>query len=76
MKPEEAGFTGSIKIHTAVGELTVRFSRSNVELEKFSESSNFNINGKTKNTFIWYLENELLYRNEDGKLFKVNFEPV
>ena len=59
-------------------ELTVRFASTDFCPEQFSETKNYNINGVTKNTFIWNRteDPELLYRNHEGKLFKVRFEPL
>lgn len=79
MKPIEVGFDGAIQIQTRNYTPICRFARSNKGIEYFDASTNNNINGKLKNTFIWLYEDEnnpeLLYRAKDGKLYMINFEP-
>jgi hypothetical protein len=83
MTANEAGFNGAIEIYNGTkSPLKVIFARSTQDdkgPEVWANSWNPNINSKIKNTFIWWAKSfdpTLYYRNKDGKLFKVNFEPV
>ncbi len=76
--PIEIGFDGTFEIfckHVA-RPLTIKLARSTKEPDSFECSKNYNF--QLKNTFLWHeKENpELLYRDRDGKLYKVNFEPA
>lgn len=80
MKPIEVGFDGSIIIKAGNNNPLIRFARSmdeNKGPDVWSTSCNDNINGKITNTFIWWgkTDPELFYRNKDGKLYRINFEP-
>lgn len=82
MKPSEVGFDGSFYIKTSSYIPLIRLARS-MDKDKgpdvWSTCVKKNINGKITNTFIWWGkeedEPELFYRNKEGKLFTVNFEP-
>jgi hypothetical protein len=81
MKPCEVGFDGSIQVWVGRWTPTIKFARS-MHKDKgpdiWESSSNPNLNGKITNTFIWWGKDdpELFYRNKEGKLFRINFEPV
>lgn len=82
MKPIEVGFDGTIQIYNGtISPYKIIFARSthdDMGPDVWSASWNPNINNKIKNTFIWWTKTdgpELFYRNKDGKLFTVNFEP-
>ena len=84
MTASQIGFNGRIQIQAGrfFKVLTIIFARS-VKDDKgpdvWSTSCNSNVNGKVKNTFIWWEKSEdpqLFYRNNEGRLFRVNFEPL
>ena len=81
MKPIEVGFDGTLHMKVGSNIPFYRLARS-IDKDKgpdvWHTSCNDNINGKITNTLIWWGkedEPELFYRNKDGKLFTVNFEP-
>jgi len=83
MTANEAGFNGTIQIYNGTkSPYKIIFARSTHDdkgPEVWSSSWNPNINNEIKNTFIWWAKSvdpTLYYRNSEGKLFKVNFEPV
>lgn len=80
MKPSEVGFNGTIILHGGNDPKIWRLARSmdeNKGPDCWSTSPNININGTTTNTFIWWGKSdpELFYRNKDGQLYSVSFEP-
>jgi len=73
MKSIEVGFDGSFNITSGgVGPLKIRLTRSGSNPKDWT-------NPPIDNTFIWLYTDkdnpELLYKNKDGKLYVVNFEP-
>lgn len=88
MFAKDVGFNGFFNIYAAkyggffkpydYGLLKIKLARFNGDTEQLIGSPNSNLNGKCKNTFIWNnKENpELIYVNEEGKSFKINFEPI
>lgn len=79
MKPSEVGFNGSFKIWCkgiAPKPLTINLARSKNNKPEFFDTEQ-NENFQLKNTFIWWNKDnpELLYRDNDGQLHVVNFEP-
>lgn len=82
MTASEVGFNGAIEIYTGQTKpwktIFARSTKDDKGPDVWSTSWNPNINSKIKNTFIWWTKTdgpELFYRNKDGKLFTVNFEP-
>lgn len=77
MKPSEVGFDGTFQMWSSgLGKpLDIKLARSTKPPEYFKDSPNFNF--LLPNTFMWYIKDdpELLYRNRDGKLYRINFEP-
>lgn len=83
MTASEVGLNGTIQIYNGTeSPYKIIFARSTHDdkgPEVWIDSWNPNINSKIKNTFIWWgksIDPILYYRNNDGQLFKVNFEPV
>ena len=82
MTANEVGFDGSFIIRTGGNLPVIRLARSidsNMGPDLWSTCVNDNINGQIKNTFIWWgkpTDPALYYRNHEGQLFKVNFEPM
>ena len=81
MKPIEVGFDGTLSMKVGSYIPFYRLARS-IDKDKgpdvWHTSCNDNINGNITNTLIWWGKEdgpELFYRNKDGKLFTVNFEP-
>jgi hypothetical protein len=73
MKPIEVGFDGSFDITSGhVGPLKIRLTRSGSNPKDW-------INPPIDNTFVWLYTDkdnpQLLYKNKEGKLYSVNFEP-
>ena len=73
MKPSEVGFDGSFDITSGgVGPLKIRLTISSSNPKDWK-------NPPIDNTFIWLYADpdnpQLVYRNKDGKLFAVDFEP-
>jgi hypothetical protein len=82
MTANEVGFDGSIRIYSRMrSRYKIKFARSTEDKgpNVWHTSVNPNINGKFKNTFVWWNKNidpELYYINHEGRLFTVKFEPV
>lgn len=82
MTANEVGFDGSIQIYIGMrSPYKIKFARSTEDKDPnvWHTSANPNINGKFKNTFIWWsksVDPTLYYRNHEGRLFTVNFEPA
>ena len=83
MTANEVGFNGVIQVYNGTSSpYKIIFARSTHDdkgPDVWSTSWNPNINAKIRNTFIWWgkpTDPALYYRNNEGKLFKVNFEPV
>jgi hypothetical protein len=73
MKSIEVGFDGSFNITSGgVGPLKIRLTRSGSNPKDWTSPP-------IDNTFVWLYTDkdnpELLYKNKDGKLYVVNFEP-
>ena len=78
MKPSEVGFNGSFVMWfkgLSPKPLTINLARSTLAPELFDTAPNKNF--QLKNTFLFYSQSEpeLFYRNQDGQLYTVNFEP-
>ena len=83
MTASQVGFNGAIEIYVGQTKpwktIFARSTLDNKGPDVWQDSWNPNINGKIKNTFIWWTKSvdpTLYYRNNEGKLFKVNFELV
>lgn len=81
MKPKEVGFDGMVTLYGGGHSQIWKLARSmdeNKGPDVWHTSPNFNINGTITNTFIWWDKDdpELYYRNIEGKLYKINFEPI
>jgi hypothetical protein len=73
MRPIEVGFDGSFNITSGgVGPLKIRLTRSGFDPKDWK-------NPPIDNTFVWLYTDpdnpQLLYKNKEGKLYSVNFEP-
>ena len=73
MKSIEVGFDGSFNITSGgVGPLKIRLTRSGSNPKDWTSPP-------IDNTLVWLYTDkdnpELLYKNKDGKLYVVNFEP-
>ena len=74
MKPIEVGFDGSFYMSNGGSRrsITIRLLRTASKPKDWKEQP-------IDNTFIWLYTDpdnpQLLYKNKDGKLFTVNFEP-
>lgn len=75
MKPIEVGFDGSfdIKAGSYYKSMKIRLTRTAYSPKDWKKPPPID------NTFIWLYTDkdnpELLYKNKDGKLYSVNFEP-
>ena len=73
MKPIEVGFDGSFDIISGgIRSLKVRLTRTASKPRDWKEPP-------IDNTFVWLYTDpdnpQLLYKNKEGKLYSVNFEP-
>ena len=79
MTANEVGFNGTIQIYNGTeSPYKIIFARSTHD-DKGPDIWSTSLNAKIKNTFIWWgkpTDPALYYRNHEGQLFKVNFEPV
>lgn len=66
----DAGFNGTVKVNNVGATITFRNGESLSKLKEHADK-------QPCDEFFWCrLEKMLLYRNPDGKFFKMNFEEI
>lgn len=79
MEAIEVGFSGEFLLFDCnrAKLKSIKLAKFSSELAELGSSSNWNLNGKNKNTFIWCeKENpELIYFNNNN-YYRVSFEPI